>query len=177
MGKWSLGDSRGAALVELAFALPILVMLLVGMVSAGIAYNHQLALTHSAREGGRYGATLPVNPGTMDDWLETVINQTVADATGTVDPGVPGRYICVAYVHPNGTAAGDTTTRRIMNESGLQGSQGGTECFASGDGRPDSERRVQVVVGRDTDFSVVFFSSVLNLDAEAVNRFEAALGS
>ena len=53
MGKWSRGDSRGAALVELAFALPILIMLLVGMVSAGIAYNHQLALTHSAREGGR----------------------------------------------------------------------------------------------------------------------------
>ena len=164
-------------MVELAFALPILIMLLVGIVSTAIAYNNQLALTHAAREGGRHGATLPVNPGTMDNWLETIINQAVADGTGTLDPGVPGRYICVAYVHPNGTAAGDQTTRRIMNESGLQGSQGGQQCFGSGDGRPDSERRVQVVVGRDIDFSVVFFSSVLNLDAEAVNRFEAALGS
>jgi hypothetical protein len=170
-------ESHGAALVELAFALPLLIMLLVGMVSAGIAYNDQLALTHAAREGGRYGATLPVNPGSMDTWLETVINQTVADATGTLDSGVPGRYICVAYVHPNGTAAGDTTTRRISNESGLQPSQSGQQCFASDDGRPPSERRVQVVVGRDTNFSVVFFSWVLNLDAEAVNRFEAALGA
>ena len=177
MGRRSRGDSRGAALVELAFALPILVMLLVGMVSAGIAYNHQLALTHSAREAGRYSATLPVNPGTMDDWLEIVINQTVADATGTLDPGVPGRYICVAYVHPNGTAAGDTTTRRISNESGLQASQSGQQCYTTSDGRPDSERRVQIVVERESDYSVVFFSSVLTLDAEGVNRFEAAMGS
>jgi len=176
MVKWGMRESRGASLVELAFALPILIMLLVGLVSSGIAYNNQLALTHAAREGGRYAATLPVNPGTMDNWLETVINQTVADATGALDPSVPGRYVCVAYVHPNGTAAGDTTTRRISNTSGLQASEGGQQCYTS-DGRPPTERRVQVVVGRNADFSVVFFSSVLNLDAEAVNRFEAALGS
>jgi hypothetical protein len=176
LGNKGLGE-RGASLVELAFALPILIMLVVGMVSAGIAYNEQLALTHAAREGGRYAATLPVNPGTMDDWLEIVINQTVADATGTLDAGVPGRYVCVAYVHPNGTAAGDTTTRRILNTSGLQASEGGQQCFTAGDGRPNDERRVQVVVGRNATFSVIFFSSDLNLDAEAVNRFEAALGS
>lgn len=171
MGKKWFGE-RGASLVELAFALPILIMLLVGMVSAGIAYNHQLALTHAAREGGRYAATLPVNPGSMETWLETVINQTVADATGTLDAGVPGRYVCVAYVHPNGTAAGDTTTRRI---SGTGSSEPGQQCFT--DSRPDDERRVQIEVRRNTDFSVVFFSSTLTLDAEAVNRFEAALGS
>jgi hypothetical protein len=177
LGYKSSGDERGASLVELAFALPLLIMLLVGMVSAGIAYNHQLALTHAAREGGRYAATLPVNPGTMDSWLEIVIDQTVADATGTLGPSVPGRYVCVAYVHPNGTAAGDTTTRRISNESGLQASESGQQCFSGDDNRPDSERRVQIVVGRNSDFSVVFFSRVLNLSAEAVNRFEAALGS
>lgn len=177
MGNKWYGHDRGASLVELAFALPLLIMLLVGMVSAGIAYNNQLSLTHSAREGGRYGATLPVNPGTMDDWLETVINQTVADATGTLDAGVPGRYVCVAYVHPNGTAAGDVTTRRILNMSGLQSSQSGQQCFTGNDNRPDSERRVQIVVKRETDFSIVFWSTGLTLGTEAVNRFEAALGS
>ena len=169
-------EARGAALIELAFALPLLLMLIVGMVSAGIAYNHQLSLTHAAREGGRYAATLPVDPGAMDEWLETVIDQAVADATGTLDPGVLGRYVCVAYVHPNGTASNDTTTRRVLDESGLQGSEGG-QCFAGGDGRPNHERRVQVVVGRDTNFTVVFFSRVLSLRSEGVNRFEAALGS
>jgi hypothetical protein len=177
LGNKASGDERGASLVELAFALPLLIMLLVGMVSAGIAYNHQLSLTHAVREGGRYGATLPVNPGTMDDWLETVINQTVADATGTLAAGVPGRYVCVAYVHPDGIAAGDTTTRRILNTSGLQASEGGQQCFTGNDNRPDSERRVQIVVERQTDFSVVFWSTSLTLGHEAVNRFEAALGT
>jgi len=88
--KWR-GDSRGAALVELALALPLLVMLLVGMVSAGIAYNNQLALTHAAREGGRYGATLPVtNFGSLAAWLDEVSDQAVADDEGVravLDPG------------------------------------------------------------------------------------------
>jgi hypothetical protein len=172
------GNERGASLVELAFALPLLIMLLVGMVSAGIAYNHQLSLTHAAREGGRYGATLPVTPGTMDDWLETVINQTVADATGTLDAGVPGRYVCVAYVHPSGTTSEDSTTMRVSDEGGLQPSDdSGQQCFDGDDNRPASERRVQVVVRRNTDFSVVFWSTSFTLSTEAVNRFEAALGS
>jgi hypothetical protein len=159
--------------VELAFALPLLIMLLVGMVSAGIAYNHQLALTHAAREGGRYAATLPVNEGAMNDWLETVADQVIADATGSLDDGVDGRYVCVAFVYPSG---GETASLTIGD-----GGPSDTEaCIPDddednpGDGRPDSERRVQVVVGRDANFSVVFWSAVLNLDARAVNRFEAA---
>ncbi|MGH3650575.1 MAG: TadE/TadG family type IV pilus assembly protein [Acidimicrobiia bacterium] len=173
MGKWSNGDSRGAALVELAFALPILIMLLVGMVSAGIAYNHQLALTHAAREGGRYGATLPTtNFSTMEEWLAEVAQQTVDDATGTLANGVPGRYVCVAYVHPDGIGALDQTKRHEVIGSGAP-IVSNVPCIST-DGRPDNERRVQVVVGRDTDFSAVFFSSTLGLDAEAINRFEAS---
>lgn len=170
----SSSKERGAALIEMALALPILVMLLVGMVSAGIAYNHQLALTHAAREGGRYGATLPVtNFVSLDAWLDEVSSQTIADGTGTLDPGVPGRYVCVAYVYPDGTTAGLPNDRtRNKTFSGGSASYGNAECFT--DGRPPSERRVQVLVGRDTEFSAVFFSSTVSLDSEAVNRFEAA---
>lgn len=166
---------RGAALVELAFALPLIMMLILGMVSAGIAFNHQLALTHAAREGGRYAATLPVtNFGSMDAWLEEIINQAIADATGSLDDGVPGQYICVAFVHPAGTVATDRTTRRIKNNSILGAAEPGQQCFT--DGRPDGERRVQVAVARDTDFNVFVFSSTLTLNSEAVSRFEAAGG-
>lgn len=171
--KWA--GERGAALVELAFALPILIMLAVGLVSSGIAYNNQLALTHAAREGGRYGATLPVNNfASLNAWLDEVVAQTVADGTGSLDVGVPGRYICVAYVYPVGTDEGfpnDQTARKEISESGTV--EDGGQCMMT-DGRPDDERRVQVVVGRETEFSVVFFSSTLDLDAEAVNRFEAS---
>lgn len=167
--------SRGAALVELAVALPLILMLVVGMVSAGFAYNHQLALTHSSREGGRYAATLPVtNYASIDDWLSAIITQVVDDATGTLAAGVAGRYVCVAYVHPDGTVATDQTNRRILDSSGLNATESGQQCFS--DGRPDSERRVQVLVSRDVDFNVIFFSPTINIDAEAVNRFEAGLG-
>lgn len=169
-------NSRGASLVELALALPILMMLLVGMVSAAVAYNHQLALTHAAREGGRYAATLPVtNFANMEAWLGEIVTQVVDDATGTLDPGADGRWVCVAYVFPNGSVGTDQTARRILNGGVLGGIESGQQCTT--DGRPDTERRVQVVVRRDAEFSVVFFSSTITLNSEGVSRFEAALGT
>lgn len=44
---------RGAVLVELALILPILLVLLVGIVEFGRAYNTQIALQGAAREGAR----------------------------------------------------------------------------------------------------------------------------
>ena len=165
--------SRGAALIELAVALPLLVMLIVGMVSAGIAYNHQLALTHSAREAGRYAATLPVtNFASMNAWLDEIAARAVDDASGSLGPGVAGHYVCVAYVHA-GIVPTDQTTNRIEDGVALP-VYAPNPCFA--DGRPANERRVQVQVVRETDFDVVFFSSTLTLDSEAVSRFEAILG-
>ncbi len=152
-------------------------MLILGMVSAGIAFNHQLALTHAAREGGRFAATLPVtNFGSMNAWLDAVALGVINDSTGSLGPGVPGHFICVAYVHPDGIVATDQTTSRI--ESGGAPAYAAAQCFPPPlfDGRPDSERRVQVVVARDTEFNVLVFSSTLTLDAAAVSRFEAASG-
>ncbi len=44
---------RGAAMIELALILPILVMLLVGIVDFGRAYSAQVSITGAAREGAR----------------------------------------------------------------------------------------------------------------------------
>jgi Flp pilus assembly protein TadG len=49
---------RGAALVEFALVLPLVLMLAFGIVTAAVTYNHKIDLTHAAREGARYGATL-----------------------------------------------------------------------------------------------------------------------
>lgn len=156
--------------MEMAFAMPLLIMLIVGMVSAGIAYNHQLALTHAAREGGRLAATLPLtNFGSVELWLDEVAARVVEDATGSLDPGAPGLVVCVAYVHPNGNPP---TTNRISN--GGPPVYAAVPCFNDDpDGGPQrEERRVQVAVARETDFNVVFFSSTLTIDSEAVSRFE-----
>lgn len=163
-------------MVELALALPLLVMLLVGMVSAGIAYNNQLALSHAARDAGRYAATLPVNNfSSLNEWLDNVAARTVEEATGSLEPGTPGREICVAYVSP-GTTAMDSTKSRVENESGT--TYPADTCFSDFTTPPTSEeRRVQIRVERTTDFNIVFFSVDVTLDSEAVNRFEVAQGS
>ena len=44
---------RGAAMVEMALVLPILVMLLLGIFEFGRAYNAKITLTHAAREAVR----------------------------------------------------------------------------------------------------------------------------
>ncbi len=44
---------RGAAAVEMALVLPILVLLVFGIVEFGRAYNAKIMLTHAAREGVR----------------------------------------------------------------------------------------------------------------------------
>lgn len=46
-------SERGAAAVEFALIAPILVMLLLGIMEFGRAYNAQISLTNAAREGVR----------------------------------------------------------------------------------------------------------------------------
>ncbi|MDR9450988.1 MAG: TadE/TadG family type IV pilus assembly protein, partial [Acidimicrobiia bacterium] len=50
---------RGASLVEFALVLPLIMMIVLGLVSAGVAYNLKITLTHAAREAARYAAILP----------------------------------------------------------------------------------------------------------------------
>jgi hypothetical protein len=143
------------------------------MASAGAAYNNQLAITHTAREAGRYAATLPVtNFADTQAWLDEIASSAVDNATGTLNPGTPGLLICVAYVHPDGSLAIDQTQSRT--DVGGTVSYSSSACFA--DGRPNDERRVQVSVARDVNFSAVFFSRTLTLDSEGVSLFEAAGG-
>lgn len=44
---------RGAALVEFALVLSVLVLLLFGIIEFGRAYNTKISLTHASREGVR----------------------------------------------------------------------------------------------------------------------------
>ena len=52
---WRNSD-RGAAAVEFALVLPILLLLVCGIIDFGRAYNAQITLTHAAREAARVWA-------------------------------------------------------------------------------------------------------------------------
>lgn len=163
---------RGAALVEFALLLPLLLMLLVGMVSVGLAYNHQISLTHAAREAGRFGATLPIG-GDIDSWLASVAERAIEDATGSLSSDAPGRYVCVALVDGSG-APPDSARRLVLEGSAETGTPEDLVCDVSDVSA--THQRVQVLLRRETNFTAVIFSTTIELDAQAVSRFEAAVG-
>jgi Flp pilus assembly protein TadG len=169
---------RGAALVELAIVIPVLVILLLGIVTAGQAYNQKLSLTNGAREGARYGATYPVGTaGSLTSWLDTVAGA----ASGAVEEGfgssVPGRVTCVAYVYPagNGILTNDQNAmRRDVGGTVTYSTGASAKCFT--DGRPDTERRVQIVLQRTGKISTGFINIPLTLSGRAVARYEGTEG-
>ena len=65
---------RGAAAVEFALLLPVVLLLLFGIVDFGLALNAQITITQAAREGARLASL-----GTA---LATVQTKTMAAATG-----------------------------------------------------------------------------------------------
>lgn len=166
-----LWDESGAQLVEFAFVLPLLLMILMGIVTGGIAFNRNISVDNAARESARYGATLPVESG-MNTWLNDVADVAIRSAAGDLNDGIQGRQVCIAYVHPDGSDVDDRTTRLTVNTAGARTVNVGGTCFA--DGRPNDERRVQVALERESDLILVLWGRTLTLAGESTVRFERA---
>ena len=112
MGRWR--EETGANAVEFALVLPILLMLVFGGITGGLLYNQQQQLTHAAREGARYAATLEGAPSgdcsqaQLDDsehWCGKVRARTVSamagmfGASGIERVGVNGDEVIVRVRH------------------------------------------------------------------------------
>lgn len=91
LGRSHVGDDRGAAAVEFAIVLPVLLMLVFGIIDFGRALNAQVTLTQAAREGARLEAL------DQDD----VVTRTQAAAAG-LNP-VPG--VSISSSCPDGDDA------------------------------------------------------------------------
>jgi hypothetical protein len=161
-------DDRGGILVEFGLVVPIFVMVILGAVTTGLGYNTNNSLNNGAREADRYGATLDID-GDLHTWLGLVADAAVLSTSGEISEGVESREICVAYVHPEGTAPTDSTTALLRDGAGEVIASGAT-CFD--DGRASSERRVQVLLGRDAEIQAVVFETSIGLEATAVVRYE-----
>ena len=87
--------------MEFALVLPVLVMLVFGMLTGGILYNQQLALTQAAREGARYGATLPLDIDSPS-WEQRVEARVLEASNGMLDPaGEAGHSIDIVEPDPD----------------------------------------------------------------------------
>lgn len=156
---------RGAAVVEFALLAVLLFMLIFAGITTGIAVSQSNALQTAAREGARFGATLP-NAGAPAN-LDVIIGVVKSAATGDLDATIPGQYICVAFTD------GSTTSVRAETAGAL--STPGSDCYTLAgltDNRPAGEERIQIVVERDSSIEAVAFDVDVTLSSEAVARYE-----
>lgn len=163
-------DDSGAALVEFAIVFPVLFMLLIGMVTGGISYARHNAINNAARETSRYGATLPLT--SEASYLNALLDEAKAAATGDLDSSVDAQRLCVAYVYEDGTTPNDRTVS-LTEVAGVRGAPSFSKCFTDNP-RPDDERHVQVQLQRDTDIEGVFWTHTVTITARSVSRYERA---
>jgi Flp pilus assembly protein TadG len=154
------GD-RGAAVAEFALVLPVLVMLMLGIVSAGLLWNTKLQMAHAVREGARHGSTIPVDQafdsGTWASNVRTlIVNRSAGDLTSS--------DVCVALVEGATPAVFDT-------DSSFTTKGDGTACYDdSGEG--DDSLRVQVLAAGAGTIETGFWSWDVDLEAEATAKHE-----
>lgn len=81
-----LRSDNGAELIELAFTLPLLLLVLVGIMDFGFLFQRYEAITNAAREGARVG----ILPGYQDaDIADRVNRYLLAAGFQPPSPGAP----------------------------------------------------------------------------------------
>jgi len=121
-----LETSAGASIVEFAVALPLLVVLVVGIFDFGAAFNLKQQLNNAARQGARFGASQPTNdlctpcaapPSVsairyvVDSYLTNAkINDCGLNAAGSSGAGPPWTYTAA-------TGCGGTLTLTIARDA------------------------------------------------------------
>ena len=157
-------NERGSVLVELALVVPLFLALVLGLVSTGIVYNHKLDLVHAAREGARYGATVPVQQCTPTTkcsgktWAQLVQSVVVQRSDGDVTAS----QVCVARVSGATGAPVDST---------FPTNSDGSNCY--NDGNTDTAARVQVRIRRSGDsINAAFIKIPVTLTSNANAKFE-----
>ncbi len=117
---------RGAVLVELALALPILLLLLLGIIEAGLALSAQITMRHAAAEAARLTAVgEDIGPacGQLDDLLNGTVISPGISASGSgsqVTATASGTYTGISGYVPyfNNLPLSETATARLEQPGG-----------------------------------------------------------
>ena len=141
-------DERGAGLVEFALVLPLLMMLVLGLVSGGIAYNRKISITNAVREGTRYGATLTCSAACVSGgaWISQV-KARVAEVSGGE---LSASDVC-AWV---GTASGTV------------------QCGQADPPGAGGTMVVKVSASKGAELDAIFFRRNLTLTSKSTARYE-----
>jgi len=90
-------EERGAALVEFALALPLLLVVLAGIVDFGFVLQRYEVITNAAREGARL-ATLPGYDATSVEFrVRNYVQQGLAINTAALNTAMPSGNVTTTY--------------------------------------------------------------------------------
>ncbi|SRR6266540_1955057 len=114
MGGQGRKTERGAAAVEFALILPLLMVILFGTIDWGWYFFVQQIVNNAAREGARVGSlTVPGTPGadaTAKEQAEaqarTYLSAAGLRGTASVDAVVTGTFVQVTVSYPTGSLTG-----------------------------------------------------------------------
>ncbi|MBS1805074.1 MAG: pilus assembly protein [Acidobacteria bacterium] len=152
--RFFISHSDGGALVETALVVPLMLTLITGMASFGIALNNYLLLSHAAAVGARY---LAINQGNFSNGTTTNPCAMAATQIQAAAVGIAASQLSYS-ITLTPTASGTATTYTSSNGttgfgSGSACATGGTAAMGTGGGI------VSVSVSHSVTPFVVFWSN------------------
>jgi Flp pilus assembly protein TadG len=102
-------SARGSALVELAMALPLLVLILVGTIDFARAFHMAIVLQNAARAGAQYGS---ISTGNASDTtgMNSAVTTSAAVDIGTVSASSSENCFCATDSNPAASSVACTAT-------------------------------------------------------------------
>lgn len=157
-------SERGAVAVELAMVLPLLIMLMLGITTAGLSYSQAIGVTNAVREGGRFGAT---TDGLALSWSNDVISRV--RATQFDDPGAQTGVCVQLWRKGYGQLAGACDSGSV---SGLSLPTNETQSPAVPASVPTGACVVRIVAGRNFTINIGLASWTRVTRSDSVARYE-----
>lgn len=154
-GKGLPRREQGAVLVEFALMVPLFLALVLGIFTGGTAYYQKISIVEAVREGGRFGASLPLGSGVgaLVAWEDAVRARVVEASAGELEP----TDVCVTLVLPAG------------------GSECGVPDPPGAAGEP-AVHLVKVSASRPSSIQFFFFDTDVDLNGSIAARFERDTG-
>lgn len=118
--------SEGGALVETALVVPLMLTLITGMASFGLALNNYLLLSHASDVGARY---IAINQGNFTNGATTNPCAMAATQIQAAAPGIAASQLSYS-ITLTPSASGTATT--YTSNSGTSGFGSGTSCATGG---------------------------------------------
>ena len=156
---------KGAVAVEFALVLPVLVMMIFGIMTAGTAYSDHLAITNAVREGSRLGSAIDYNtgPSTWADSVQSRVRQVYFNGSSSLSTS----QICVKLLSSSGSLAVPTS----------QGTNCGTEPTTPSN-MPTNSCVVKVWVKKPAKISLLVSPDFnFSIAAQSVSYYGRTTGS